>query len=253
MENNTAIQCFKSKSIHEYKPVLEKLVDDFGYSYYHAILAWCGIIDNSTPDNFWEVWLVQFNGQVIGICGLYATEPHHTKELWLGWFGIVPEHRNKGIGAAVLDFLKKKCKYFHCTTLYSYVDKNGKPLPFYHRNGFSTQGTVADYIADKPHLLKNFEDHFSDKADFVISCPIEKNPPRQYTKHVVGEMVELVQRCLICGEVISDYRNAWYPAGQDAPTGWAPGELFVSSGNPIMFATSISDEEMQVAVDCQSS
>ena len=54
-----------------------------------------------------------------------------------------------------------------------------------------------------------------------------------YVIHLAGELIDLVQRCVRCGIVISDYRHAAWPPGQDAPTGFAPGPVTVSaSGNP---------------------
>lgn len=55
----------------------------------------------------------------------------------------------------------------------------------------------------------------------------------QYTRHIVADMDEtMVQRCLICGEVISDYRTCMYEINAGVPKGWAAGELFVRGGNP---------------------
>jgi hypothetical protein len=56
---------------------------------------------------------------------------------------------------------------------------------------------------------------------------------RTFTRHIVAEMDEsMVQRCLICGIIISDYRNTMSPAGTPPPVGYAAGEVFVSEGNP---------------------
>ena len=41
--------------------------------------------------------------------------------------------------------------------------------------------------------------------------------------HVAGPMVEWVQRCARCGEVISDYRHSMIPEGDPAPRGWTVG------------------------------
>lgn len=169
----------QTREIKDWKPVLENLVADFGYSYYHAVLAWCGIIDNSSPDDFWEVWAIKFEGKVVGICGLYSQAPNFTDELWLGWLGIIPEYRNKKIGEKVLLFLKHICQEYKCRTLLSYVDKKGKPLNFYYRNGFTFKGTVAEYISDKPEIEANFSEYFMNREDSVISCPIEQKYPDQ--------------------------------------------------------------------------
>jgi hypothetical protein len=47
-------------------------------------------------------------------------------------------------------------------------------------------------------------------------------PPRV---HVAGPMVELVQRCSVCGYALCDYSNTWSPLGTSAPRGWREGAL----------------------------
>lgn len=167
------IKFTQTEDIHQYKNVLEGLTDEFDQQHYSAILTWCNVIDGKKDEWFWEVWLITDHSEeqqkdvVIGMCGLYSiTGDNNTNELWLGWFGIIPEYRNKGIGTHVLDFLKVTAKIYNCKTIYSYVDKNGKPLDFYYRNEFQLVGTVREYIKDKPEIV--FEDCFSDLNDFVI-------------------------------------------------------------------------------------
>jgi hypothetical protein len=41
-------------------------------------------------------------------------------------------------------------------------------------------------------------------------------------------MSEGIQRCIICGEIIIDYRNVMYPKDQDPPKAWSVGLIFVT-------------------------
>ncbi|MES2134495.1 MAG: hypothetical protein V4506_19265 [Bacteroidota bacterium] len=41
-------------------------------------------------------------------------------------------------------------------------------------------------------------------------------------------MIDQVQRCIICGEIIIDYRNVMYPKDQGPPTAWQTGPMFVT-------------------------
>lgn len=51
-----------------------------------------------------------------------------------------------------------------------------------------------------------------------------------FTQHQVAEMDStMVQRCLICGEVISDYRGMIGPIDNPLPQGYAPGAVYVSN------------------------
>lgn len=44
-------------------------------------------------------------------------------------------------------------------------------------------------------------------------------------KHIAGPLVDEVQRCVVCGDVISDYRGAMFSSGTK-PNGFPEGEVF---------------------------
>lgn len=165
----------QSRDIKEYRPLIDSLIEDFDYVFLHTILQWCKLAtDDSEGDNqHWEVYLVEqtINNEtsVIGICGLYTLYPHDTKELWLGWFGLVPELRNKNIGKDVMTFLYDEAKKVGCTEILSYVDKEGKPLSFYKREGFDVIGTVKDFLKTRKGVEK---DEFENEDDIVIKKKI---------------------------------------------------------------------------------
>lgn len=151
------IKLVKSVNVKDFKPIFEGLIDDFGYIYYHAILSWCGIIDRR-KEKFWEVWLIKWDNETIGICGLYSQRKGDVSELWLGWFGILPDYRNCGLGAKVLGLMEKKAAKLGCERIYSYVDADGAPLPFYYRNGFKRVCSVKTYLKKNRDLtMEDFE------------------------------------------------------------------------------------------------
>ncbi len=167
------IEIIQSKNIHDYKPVLENLVKDFGFIYYHTILCWCGVIDEEPEykNKYWDLWLIKYNNQVVGICGLYSRHDNNVDELWLGWFGIVPDVRKKTfinnltLGEYVLNWMETHAKSLGCKKIMSDVDKNRKALNFYFRNGYRLVGLVGEYLEKHPELNK---DDFEDMHDFVI-------------------------------------------------------------------------------------
>lgn len=54
----------------------------------------------------------------------------------------------------------------------------------------------------------------------------------KFTKHIVADMdASMVQRCLICGTVINDYRNLVQASGSPVPKEYAAGEVFISDTN----------------------
>lgn len=163
-----ALSVVQSRYINDYKPILQGLIDDFGFTYYHAILIWCGIIDDDDiPNKYWQVYLIKWDDETIGICGLYSQYETSTDELWLGWFGIIPQKRNLKIGEHCLNWMKQNAKLIGCKKLMSYVDEDGKPLPFYYRNDFKRVGTVNEYLSTHQELsIKSFENG----NDHIIEC-----------------------------------------------------------------------------------
>ena len=115
--------------------------------------------------------LIKENKKTIGICGLYSLDENSKDELWLGWFGIIKEYRSKGHGSDVLKQLEIKAKEANAHTIYSYVNKKGKPLDFYYRNGFKRVGTVKEYL--EKTKFKFDKENFEDLDDHVIKKKIK--------------------------------------------------------------------------------
>lgn len=166
------IKLTQTKRLKSYKPILEGLVEDFGYIYYHAILVWCGILDNSTPNDIWQVYLIKNDEETVGICGLYSLDQKTIEELWLGWFGILPDMRNKGLGSEVLKQLEIEAIKMGANYIYSYVDQEGKPLDFYYKNGFERIGTVNQYIESTN--FKFDKENFESLEDHVIKKKLDE-------------------------------------------------------------------------------
>lgn len=52
----------------------------------------------------------------------------------------------------------------------------------------------------------------------------------KFIKHIVADMDEsMIQRCLICGTEVSNYRGMMQEAGSPPPRGFAAGEVWVSN------------------------
>ncbi len=164
--NNLTVNFIQSRDIKEFSPIIRPLLPDFGAAFCQTILEWCKLMDDAY-DNFWEVWLVKDKNKTIGICGLYSLNGENTDELWLGWLGLVPEYRNKNIGKTIMQHLYKQANDVGCKKIFSYVDKEGKPLSFYKREGFEIIGTVGQYLYDNK-LSKIDGDEFESMDDFVI-------------------------------------------------------------------------------------
>ncbi len=76
----------------------------------------------------------------------------------------------------------------------------------------------------------------------------------KFIRHIVGPYEGQMQFCLICGEVICDYRGAVYPADCPPPSGFAEGELYVQGINPTSFFPGPFDdnwlEDGDVVIEC---
>jgi len=96
-------------------------------------------------------WIaVEKRTNVIGITGLY-NDSHDKDTVWLGWFGVHPAYRNRGVGSALLEFaIKEACRRgFGILKLYTSSDKNEKNAhKLYGRFGFtqSDEGENSDRI-----------------------------------------------------------------------------------------------------------
>lgn len=102
----------------------------------------------------------------------------------------------------------------------------------------------------------------SRRTMLILNKRVEKLPTKKvktcmlYIKHHVGEMVDLVQRCIICGEVIADYRNVMiHPPPTGPIKGWEAGPLYISQGtNPTTFRSdSFPPGDGDNVVNCKSS
>lgn len=162
----------QSREITDYTILLNNLYEDFHDHFCHTILCWCELMKKGQqPEEsyLWEVWIIKQDDKTIGICGLYSIDKDSVENLWLGWFGIIPDFRFQKLGNVVIDFLKEKAKEIGATNIMSYVGSDGKPLTFYKRNGFEVIGTVGEYIKEHNLDLSNFEV----EEDYVIKIDLK--------------------------------------------------------------------------------
>jgi len=76
-------------------------------------------IDTNYKSNMY--YIIRLNKIPVGVIGLYINDEIDEESIWLGWFGILPEFRSKGIGRkSILDIIEKakkfKRKYFRLYT-----------------------------------------------------------------------------------------------------------------------------------------
>ena len=153
----------QSLNIKNFQTLIKALDEDFGKPFKDTMEIWCDTSRKFDTYSYWEVYLIKMGRKTVGVCGLYNLKSMKDA-LWLGWFGIIPELRSKGIGEQVLTYLEAQCKEQGVSRLMSYVDQHGKPLKFYERNGFKVIGRV-DAVVQQLGLDIN---EFEHPNDFVI-------------------------------------------------------------------------------------
>lgn len=88
-------------------------------------------IDTNYKSNMY--YIIKMNKIPVGVIGLYINDEIDEESIWLGWFGVLPEFRSKGIGrSSILDIIEKakkyKRKYFR---LYTNDDGDSTARPLY--------------------------------------------------------------------------------------------------------------------------
>jgi len=48
-----------------------------------------------------------------------------------------------------------------------------------------------------------------------------------YTRHTAGALLAGVQRCVVCGLILTDHRNVMYVEADGPPGCWAEGPVYV--------------------------
>jgi GNAT superfamily N-acetyltransferase len=94
------IKLVETKEIERFIPIIREI--DFGDRFLLSVLHWCGIGQRSTPLEYWKVFLLQSDGEIVGISGLYRQPEMPSHVCWLGWFAIRPRFRRRGLGSAAI-------------------------------------------------------------------------------------------------------------------------------------------------------
>ena len=85
-------------------------------------------------------WIVRKGLDAIGTVGLY-TLPCDPESAWLGWFGILPEYRRRGIGSFAVRHFESAAKErgFIYARLYTNRNDNEAAKAFYRSNGYKEE------------------------------------------------------------------------------------------------------------------
>lgn len=93
------------------------------------------------------------------------------------------------------------------------------------------------------------------KRKFIIWLKRWFSVPRKsvvFTVHTVTDMDEsMIQHCVICGDVISDYSNAMWPIDTDRPKGFPAGFVYISNTQPKILTRQLGSGEADKIIRCR--
>jgi len=123
-------------------------------------------IDKRLPINF----LVYNQDIPVGIVGLYEM-PGHKDDIWLNWLGVLPEHRRKGIGTAMLFHVINLAKKYGKKNfrLFSYENWHKQAISIYKK----TMQVQESYLNKEDDLRLIIEG----RCKIFSSSLVDKKPP----------------------------------------------------------------------------
>lgn len=97
------------------------------------------------PDDNVKYYIASIENTPIGITGLYY---ENDKQVWLAWFGILPNHRGKGYGKILLEETMHLAKKRGFRELRLYTDKvdNSEAIKLYEKLGFVGEKYLAETL-----------------------------------------------------------------------------------------------------------
>jgi len=129
------VYLIRTRDIIEFVSLIKEI--EFGDRFSLSMLHWCGIGKREYPLKFWEVYIAKIDNETVGVIGLYQQMETKTESVWVGWFGVRPQFRRKGIGTTLINQLKKIAADYKFRELLVFTDQdNVAALSLYQNNGF---------------------------------------------------------------------------------------------------------------------
>jgi len=138
------VELVETTEIQMFLPVMKEI--DFGDRFLLSMLHWCGIGRRSTPLEYWKVFLLKAEGDVVGVSGLYRQPGMAETVCWVGWFGIRPRFRRQGFGKRAMHALIDFARHTGVKELWVYTGSSDNiAVSFYRSLIFEELGTAADW------------------------------------------------------------------------------------------------------------
>jgi GNAT superfamily N-acetyltransferase len=122
-------------------------------------IARINLEESLTLKNFGQrYWVVAGNSRKLaGVTGLYL-DAKDRAVIWLGWFGVHPAYRRRGIGSSLLEFTIKEAKRreFKTMKIYTSTDKHERAAHrLYESHGFRKINSCG--VAEDIYYIKDLE------------------------------------------------------------------------------------------------
>ena len=142
------IELVETKEIQMFLPVIKEI--DFGDRFLLSMLHWCEIGQRSTPLDYWKVFLLRAEGDVVGVSGLYRQPGMAETVCWIGWFGIRPRFRRQGFGKLAMYALIDFARQIPVKELWVYTGSSDNiAVNFYQSLGFELLGAAAEWASGR--------------------------------------------------------------------------------------------------------
>jgi RimJ/RimL family protein N-acetyltransferase len=138
------VELVETREIQMFLPVMKEI--DFGDRFLLSMLHWCGIGQRSTPLDYWKVFLLRTEGNVVGVTGLYRQPGMAETICWVGWFGIRLRFRRQGFGKRAMYALIDFARHLGVEELWVYTGSSDNiAVNFYRSLSFEELGAAADW------------------------------------------------------------------------------------------------------------
>jgi GNAT superfamily N-acetyltransferase len=148
-----------------------KDLTELGDRFLLAMLRWCGYgRPRFRPLREWHVYVGLLGNEPVGISGLYRETDIPGDLDWLGWFGVRPAYRRRGIGLRILQQTIEISASRNSTRIVLHTDPHGASVHrFYESAGFRRLGVSEDVLPES--AFDNF-----DRGDLIFEYRIKPVP-----------------------------------------------------------------------------
>jgi RimJ/RimL family protein N-acetyltransferase len=138
-----SVELVDTKEIGLFLPLMREI--EFGDAFLLSMLHWCGIGKRSTPLEYWQVFLLRADPEIVGVSGLYRQPGVPSHICWLGWFAIRPQFRRHGFGSAAIHSLSSHARTIDCKEIWVYTGSDDHiARSFYTSLNFKVLGSAHE-------------------------------------------------------------------------------------------------------------